>query len=1626
MTLTLQPGRTGRRAASAVFLQVVLVATVILPAFAQSVPTDPTKANILMQWGRAIGKMGQPTDTAQAVGTWLQENGFGTGKSSTSNYAVGPTPVGLLEDFSTIPTNGDHYWHASTSFWTVVAVKTGVSTRWFFAGAMWNRYEDHESVWLPSPVEITNTVPLPLRGDISIAALRATGCAIVVGIFGTDNASLSVYNWFVTHSQFYCELHPILGRTDDGNSSSTNTLLIPSLALPTPGAFTLDCGKFFCVVSDNSSVVQYWGSILETTTTNFFAATPSNLVNMPSATFDLVEVSAYSIFIRLTNGTWLVWGDNSDQWIDTTGGTKLTAHPLDMPSEVRFFTCGADFCLLKVEVTNTSTGLKTILLQSFGDNNYGQLGGLGNFGDTVQGPANIINATRVMQTFGGAQKIIKLSAISRSVFALLDDNTLWVWGSNGDFYNSDFTTPGNSGNINAATTGMLFPQKVPLPTGCIPIDTPYGHGISYESNVGAINVRCYVSNVQNLKSVVTAPTYAPIPASSDSYRQAIIAWGATAQTPQDIYPRPIDDFLTSSTYDSFHGLPMANASVHSAALFAPYPYIMNLPMDYTWSKVQASTYTVFASGTNLGSTPSFDPGSPVNQEITNPSSGLPPVSDTSLQDIFAWGVLKVRASDLSSYGANNTRNLPVIPYVNNNDATLSQDIYAAALKVNPGALDFATSSRFFATLSTSGASNYVIKVGGYEPPFVNSSYNGYPYSFPISTAFTPISPSATPQSSTDAPGYLGGNSLPKLACGSAHCVAFLAPTQLRSMASAGMVGLSAAQDYRLCRSDTGSSSQLPLEITLPFTGSAYVAALSLGHDFTVLGGSNNEIYACGISGSSALQGKSISASANFTLIGSTTASILSMASGFAHTLILTTNNLVYSFGDNSMGQLGRASSSFGVVAGLSSGASISSVACVRHTSYAVLRDGTVWAWGENSFVHLFGSFAASSGVYSSNVPVLATLGSAMRVDVQVQYIASHPTARTVFAISKIRSPGAASSATASPPLLRFGIDPQQDYLLSPTQPTWYDSKAEIPTFLKSSSESIIAAATQYPVSWFATDQSRIYFSVMNSSLSFDTTPEWQMFNSSVSSGATKFAPSPVFYGSIGPDVPYKIGAAVTYGALVGVGGAKCKFLPSNSSFTSPFPAAILNDCADFDCSALGCIIVSSSRTTVTLFSYVGNTGTPIVSGTTQTVASSPITSVTMLSTCFTPVNSTSMCAAAALSNGTIVYVSLSSYKLWPGSKLNNPITSIAAAGNYWIATDGSQVELVSSPSAATTATLFSTSTICPSASISSISAAADAWFVVCSDGDVYGNGYLPPQNAFLEGFSSSNSIDLTGTPWRNYMRYDTPTKMRSFTDLRTNENKLVAQILGDRTRPSPYGASSYSYYAVLKYASSAPTSPAIKPCASSAPSADPLWYCDLSAGIWRYPGSFTVGPTLTISGSPIVIDGNLTAATGSIITVTITANSNQPYIIVGGCVNLSDPIQVQLTKGNLKSLPSTTGQRVLVLQSSANCSTSSEGTIGGLAAVGNRKGCKKWDLKSETVQTGSHTQLYAVISVTSNSCSLWWIILVSVIGGIVVLVVVALVIVFATPLRQKVMPYKDSGGHRRAQRATTAANLSAQ
>ena len=99
--------------------------------------------------------------------------------------------------------------------------------------------------------------------------------------------------------------------------------------------------------------------------------------------------------------------------------------------------------------------------------------------------------------------------------------------------------------------------------------------------------------------------------------------------------------------------------------------------------------------------------------------------------------------------------------------------------------------------------------------------------------------------------------------------------------------------------------------------------------------------------------------------------VRSLASGSEHLLLLMADGGVFSFGSNTRGQLGDGTttshldvdtSGFAAVAGLGSGSGVVAVAASGVSSYALLADGSVLAWGDGTRGQLGGGAAVATPV----------------------------------------------------------------------------------------------------------------------------------------------------------------------------------------------------------------------------------------------------------------------------------------------------------------------------------------------------------------------------------------------------------------------------------------------------------------------------------------------------------------------------------------------------------------------------------------------------------------------------------------------------------------------------------------
>jgi hypothetical protein len=130
-------------------------------------------------------------------------------------------------------------------------------------------------------------------------------------------------------------------------------------------------------------------------------------------------------------------------------------------------------------------------------------------------------------------------------------------------------------------------------------------------------------------------------------------------------------------------------------------------------------------------------------------------------------------------------------------------------------------------------------------------------------------------------------------------------------------------------------------------------------------------------------------------------------------------------------------------------------------------------------------------------------------------------------------------------------------------------------------------------------------------------------------------------------------------------------------------------------------------------------------------------------------------------------------------------------------------------------------------------------------------------------------------------------------------------------------------------------------------------------------------------------------------------------IQIDGCFFLSieSEIIITLTEEQMKQLGSESGtEKVLI-------TASDEGCLGGVdlndvkaSARPSKKSCKR--VETERGSQSNQNTLALIFKLDSSRCNMWWIILVSVLGGIILIVIVIIAVIAINPtIRAKVQPF---------------------
>lgn len=193
-------------------------------------------------------------------------------------------------------------------------------------------------------------------------------------------------------------------------------------------------------------------------------------------------------------------------------------------------------------------------------------------------------------------------------------------------------------------------------------------------------------------------------------------------------------------------------------------------------------------------------------------------------------------------------------------------------------------------------------------------------------------------------------------------------------------------------------------------------------------------------------------------------------------------------------------------------------------------------------------------------------------------------------------------------------------------------------------------------------------------------------------------------------------------------------------------------------------------------------------------------------------------------------------------------------------------------------------------------------------------------------------------------------------------------------------------------------------CAQPAPSST-AFFCE--GGQWRTASSVSVTQlTIPPNAGTLIIGGNL--AVGN-----VSFSGLGSSLIVEGCVTYLPIVTVTLTEEDVKALQNSNGKRQTVtlvsLAASSTCPHSAifESTNLIVTSKGTSS-CKKVSVQ-KTNGTTSSASLTALFKLDDSKCSLWWIVLVSVIFSVIfVVILVILAAKFVPACQVMIRPFKGT------------------
>jgi hypothetical protein len=275
---------------------------------------------------------------------------------------------------------------------------------------------------------------------------------------------------------------------------------------------------------------------------------------------------------------------------------------------------------------------------------------------------------------------------------------------------------------------------------------------------------------------------------------------------------------------------------------------------------------------------------------------------------------------------------------------------------------------------------------------------------------------------------------------------------------------------------------------------------------------------------------------------------------------------------------------------------------------------------------------------------------------------------------------------------------------------------------------------------------------------------------------------------------------------------------------------------------------------------------------------------------------------------------------------------------------------------------------------------ATACFVLYPSGEIFSWG-------------ASSSLSLARPATDPHLNYDPTPRAATLLNFPGPSRRKITQLL------TSTAANVVVVRAVRDF-----STPSVEPvCVGAQPG--PNFYC--IEGVWTLIGDVVVGdpetPTFVVTG-PIKVIGNFTVLPGTTVVFKPSptfGNDASPLVNVSGCFVIEGNVEFEIDPTTWVSLKTKlNGRQILLVESS--CSMLNAAIV---YTVKTPKDCRKTTATTESVDRGSgRFGLQTIFKVNGSACNRWWIILVSVLGGVLLLVGIIMIIYKVMEKRTKIQP----------------------